>query len=441
MFWIYLALSGYIGLPVAAALPLSAVLFAYLALYIAAVCALIRYFAAVGKTIALCAGAACWTLAEGLREVALTGFPWFAAGYSQVPGGFFVGFAPLGGIALITFALMLSAALLAASWQAKVQMHRRIVALVAVCIIIIGGEFTRRVEWTAAGEEITISLLQGNVKQKIKWQTGAVEQALADYLQMAIQAKGRIIILPETALPMIKSDLPRGYADILDDIATARNGAIIAGMFEKQNGKTYNAAVAFGDFAASSYRKRHLTPYGEYLPFAEITAPFLQREWMAFFALSPGVPDTPLTIPFANIGIAICYEDIFGGELRTAMAQADFLANLTNDGWFDGSMMAAQHLRYSQTRALESAKDIVRATNTGISAIINHRGKIISRLPPQTTAVLEGAITTRTGKTPYSRYGDTPILIIAILLLIAITIRTAVILALAEINNLLVIPA
>ena len=288
---------------------------------------------------------------------------------------------------------MLSAALLAASWQAKVQMHRRIVALVAVCIIIIGGEFTRRVEWTAAGEEITISLLQGNVKQKIKWQPGAVEQALADYLQMAIQAKGRIIILPETALPMIKSDLPRGYADILDDIAAARNGAIIAGMFEKQNGKTYNAAVAFGDFAASSYRKRHLTPYGEYLPFAEITAPFLQREWMAFFALSPGVRDTPLTIPFANIGIAICYEDIFGGELRTAMAQADFLANLTNDGWFDGSMMAAQHLRYSQTRALESAKDIVRATNTGISAIINHRGKIISQLPPP--AILEGAITTR----------------------------------------------
>ena len=402
---------------------ISAVLFAYLALYIAAVCALIRYFAAAGKTIALCAGAACWTLAEGLREVALTGFPWFAAGYSQVPGGFFVGFAPLGGIALITFALMLSAALLAASWQAKVQMHRRIVALVAVCIIIIGGEFTRRVEWTAAGEEITISLLQGNVKQKIKWQPGAVEQALADYLQMAIQAKGRIIILPETALPMIKSDLPRGYADILDDIAAARNGAIIAGMFEKQNGKTYNAAVAFGDFAASSYRKRHLTPYGEYLPFAEITAPFLQREWMAFFALSPGVRDTPLTIPFANIGIAICYEDIFGGELRTAMAQADFLANLTNDGWFDGSMMAAQHLRYSQTRALESAKDIVRATNTGISAIINHRGKIISQLPPQTTAILEGAITTRTGKTPYARHGDTPILIIAILLLIAITIR------------------
>ena len=102
-------------------------------------------------------------------------------------------------------------------------------------------------EWTAAGEEITISLLQGNVKQKIKWQPGAVEQAFADYLQMAIQAKGRIIILPE--MPMIKSDLPRGYADILDDIAAARNGAIIAGMFEKQNGN--NAAVAFGDFAAT----------------------------------------------------------------------------------------------------------------------------------------------------------------------------------------------
>ncbi|MGI9337491.1 MAG: apolipoprotein N-acyltransferase [Gammaproteobacteria bacterium] len=416
LFWIFQALSGYIGLPVIAALPLAALLFAYLALYIGAVCAAVRYCVPAGRILALIAGAAVWTLAESLREVALTGFPWFAAGYSQIPNGLFAGFAPLGGMATVNFALMLSAALLAAAWQRGAGgWHKRMIYIVVIGIIIGAGGFGKTAQWTTAKGEVSVSLLQGNVKQELKWKKEEVRKALWDYLKMAKRSEGRIIILPETALPMTRDNLPTGYFLSLKSMAEKRNGAVIAGMFEEESGKTYNAAIATGDFAETSYRKRHLTPYGEYLPLADITGPLLRREWMAFFGLSPGLSDAPLRLPFADIGIAICYEDIFGGELRGRMAKADFLANLTNDGWFDGSMMAAQHLRYSQARALESGRDIVRATNTGVSAFINHRGEVVSVLPPQEQGILEGRVQLRKGATPFALYGDAPVLLFALL--------------------------
>ena len=420
LFWIFLALSGYIGLPVIAAIPLAMLLYAYLSLYIGAVCAAVRYCIPAGRVLALIAGAAVWTLAESLREVALTGFPWFAAGYSQVPNGLFAGYAPIGGITLVNFALILSAALLAASWQRLAGKKYRIVYIVIIGIIIGAGGYGKRTEWTTEKGEVSVSLLQGNIKQELKWNKKEVRKALWDYLMMAKRSEGRIIILPETALPMTRADLPTGYFLSLKSIAAKRNGALIAGMFEEKDGKTYNAAIATGDFADSVYHKRHLTPYGEYLPFADITEPFLRREWMAFFSLSPGVSDKPLHLPFADVGILICYEDIFGNELRGTMMQADFLANITNDGWFDGSMMAMQHLRYSQARALESGRDVVRATNTGVSAFINHRGEVISTLPPQKQGILEGNVKLREGITPFVRYGDTPVLIIAFLLFGAI---------------------
>lgn len=423
LFWIFRALSGYIGLPVAAAIPLAALLVAYLALYIGAVCWIVRYCRPAGKTLALIAGAAAWVLAESIREVALTGFPWFAAGYSQVPGGLFAGYAPLGGVAFVNFALILSAALLAAMWQRRAGWQKRLMCLADIAIIIAIGITGKGAEWTTTKGEVSVSLLQGNVKQGLKFKKEEVRKALWEYLQMAKRSEGQIIILPETALPMTRDNLPTGYMLSMQEIAKKRDGAVIAGMFEEEDGKIYNAAIATGGFDESTYRKIHLTPYGEYLPLASITEPLLRREWMSFFGLSPGVSDASLSLPFADVGIAICYEDIFGNELRGRMAKADFLANLTNDGWFDGSDMAMQHLRYSQMRALEGGRDIVRATNTGVSAFINHRGEVIKTFPPNKRGIIEGKVQLRQGATPYAKYGDMPILIAALLLLTAIAYR------------------
>lgn len=415
LFWIFRALSGYIGLPVVPAALLAALLFLYLALYPALACMFARMLAPAGKVAAMFAAAAAWTCLETVREYALTGFPWFAAGYSQLPAGPFAGWAPVNGISAVTFALLMSSASLAALPFASAR--RRVVLIGVVVCFVAGGMFAKQIQWTTPGEQTTVSLLQGNVKQKLKWQKGAVEKALRDYLQMARDSKGAIIILPETALPMTRNNLPRGYLQELADIAAKRNGAVVAGMFEEDEGGTYNAAVAVGDFETNSYRKIHLTPYGEYLPFGEILSPFLQREWMAFFTLSPGASQKPLRLPGVKMGAMICYEDIFGEELRARMAESDFLANLTNDGWFDGSMMAVQHIRYSQARALEAAKDTVRATNTGVTAFINHKGEIISTLPQQTTGILEGKITLRTGATPYAKTGCLPVLLLALLII------------------------
>ncbi len=418
LFWIYQALSGYIGLSPFPAALLSALLFAYLSLYSAASCAIARALAPAGKIVALFAAAATWTLLEKTREIAFTGFPWFAAGYSQIPQSPLAGWAPLFGISGVTFALTLCAACLACAALPGVNIYRRIAALAFAFLLFAGGAIAKNAEWTETGGTVTASLLQGNVKQKLKWQRGEVKRALADYLAMAKRAPGAIIVLPETALPMAQSDLPPGYLDELSAIAEERGGAVVAGLFAVEENKTYNAALALGAFPANDYRKRHLTPYGEYLPFGELLGPFLMREWMAFFSLSPGESAEPLRLNDMRAGVMICYEDIFGGELREQLPAANFLANLTNDGWFDGSAMAAQHVQYSQARALESGRDLVRATNTGVSAFINHKGEITKTFPPQKQGILTGKITIRTGATPYATHGDAPALLIALLILI-----------------------
>lgn len=419
LWWIHTALSGHVGLPWAGALLLTVLLCAALALFPALALTLAARATPPGGMARLFALAACWTLAEWLRSWLFTGFPWLMLGYSQIPDGVFAAWAPLTGMVGVTFVLLLAVAALLALLLLP---RRRLAAAALLLLLLTAAPLIHHLrQWVEPVGTLQVSLLQGNVKQSLKWQPEVVRQALEDYLHLAARAQGQVLILPETALPLPLAALPPGYAESLQALAAARNGAVIAGVFEEDSEGIYNAAIAWQPGAAARYRKVHLTPYGEYLPFAEVLAPLLGAAGVPYSGLSAGRTVQPLSLPQGiTTAISICYEDIFGNEWRRQLPQAAFLTNLTNDAWFDNTIMPAQHLQMAQARALETGRWLVRATNTGISAVVDERGRVVARLPAQVQEVLEAEIRLYRGATPYVQWGDALAVVPACLLLLSV---------------------
>ena len=425
--WIWAALTGYIGLPPPTAAIIFLLFCAFLSLYPTCAAALSQKLSA-SRTSAprsilmpLLALGGLWALAETLRGVLFSGFPWLAIGYSQTPHSPLAGYLPLLGIDGVNLILAITAALAAAVPKLIARRNIKLAAAAAVAILVffVGGGVAKAVSWAQPIGELQISLLQGNVPQDLKWEPQRVQKSLRDYLRMtqtaAVSAKKEvphIIIMPETALPLSAEQLPPSYwADLQ---TAAGNGIVLSGMFIRENDAIYNAAVAVTE-GAPDYRKRHLTPYGETLPLAELLRPLLRAADIPFFGLSAGKRSTPLILADAKLAISICYEDIFSNEWRDQLPHADVLVNITNDGWFDNSDMARQHLQISQTRAAEFGRYLVRATNTGQTAVVDDKGRIVRQLPPQTQDYLTAVIPRLQKSTPYVAFGPLSAILLSLL--------------------------
>ena len=417
VWWIFLCLHKYAGLPFAAALGASALFVLALSGFPALAAGVGRALPAGGTIARLSALAAAWTLCEWLRGFAFTGFPFLSVGYSQVPQSPLAGLAPVGGVFAVGLATCIAASALAFLMRPLTALASS-AAIAVVLFTMLTGAVVGREEWTIKTGSVPAALLQGNVSQDQKWGEHETRKAMADYLQLArdasaeagvgVGADGALIVLPETALPLRMRDIPPEY--LAELAATAGpDGAVIAGMFyQAESGELQNAMVALGDFPPQIYGKRHLVPYGEYLPFERILAPLLRANRIPFSSLSPGTNPGPLRLPFGNIGASVCYEDSFGNEWRAQWPESGVLANITNDAWYDDSAMLAQHMQMARTRALESGRWLARASNTGETALINHRGETTKSIATQTRGFLTAPADLRTGSTPYTQHGDLP---------------------------------
>jgi apolipoprotein N-acyltransferase len=187
----------------------------------------------------------------------------------------------------------------------------------------------------------------------------------------------------------------------------------------------YNGLISIGS-AEDRYYKRHLVPFGEYLPFKAQLRPLIDWFEVPMSDFSPGLAEQPLLqVGEHQVGVSICYEDVFPGEVREALPEAAYLINVSNDAWFGDSLAPHQHLEFARLRALENGRALVRATNTGISAIIDHRGRVIGAIPSFVRASSSAEIQPRSGMTPFSRWGSLPVLVIACLMLgAAVLIRS-----------------
>ncbi|UTH75385.1 apolipoprotein N-acyltransferase [Chromobacterium sp. IIBBL 290-4] len=421
--WIYASLHDVAGLPAWIAAPLVLLLPVYLGLY-PGLAAWLACRAHPSPWVRwLIAFPAAWELGEWLRSWVLTGFPWAAAGYSQITESPLAGYAPLGGIHLVSFLTALAAGAL--TMLARAKMRGRLAILIGAAVLLGSGAWLRDVEWTTPiGKPLTVALAQGNIAQDLKWSPENLENSLLTYYRQVALTRADLMILPETALPLFLDDLPSGYLTMLRGEAKRANMSVASGIPRRTpDGRGYlNAVTTLTDPKMPYYAKDHLVPFGEFVPLPGLIGWIYQHMNMPLSGFSHGgANQEPLTLAGQKVAFNVCYEDSFGEELIDPASRANILANVSNLAWFGKSEAMSQHLQLSQARALETGRYVLRATNTGMTAIIRPDGEIAAVAAPFTVQVLTGFAESRQGLTPYMRVGNLPtVLACGALLLLAL---------------------
>ncbi|MBI1395600.1 MAG: apolipoprotein N-acyltransferase [Betaproteobacteria bacterium] len=409
--WIYVALHTYGGMPPWLAAVSTLVFASFLALFPAIACAATAWFP---RELRWAAFAPLWVLTEWLRSWIFTGFPWLSLGYSQIPASPLSGLAPLLGLFGVTYAVVQTGACLVALLSGRSRGAPAVV-LVGIVAVAIGSS---AVQWTRPdGPEITVSLVQGNVAQDLKFREDRLIKTLTFYEAAVLASKSRLTILPETALPLFVHEIPPAYLQRLKESATSRKADVIVGVFENDpvgSDRYFNAVISLGDSPTQTYRKHHLVPFGEFIPLKTFLAPII-NDWLhiPLADQTPGAArQPPLRVAGERIAMDICYEDVFGREIIRSAPEATILANVSNDAWYGRSWAAEQHLQIAQMRALESGRWMLRATNTGVTAIIDETGHVRKVLRQFEAGVLEGVAQGRTGETPYVRTGNAAVVVL-----------------------------
>lgn len=359
-----------------------------------------------------------WVLVEWVRGWFLTGFPWLNLGYSQIdmPAA---GLAPLAGVYGVSLLSALVAALLVALVEFRGVL--RWLGVAALVLLLGGGQWLRGAQWTQpVGEPLRATLIQGNISQHVKWAPEMREPTLQMYRELTARHwDSDLVVWPETAVPAFHHQVAEGYLAALGREARAHGTDIVTGIAvaDAETRRYHNSLVTIGG-ATAFYHKRHLVPFGEYVPLEG-----LLRGLIGFFDLPmsdfSGGPDVQAPLPVAGqrAAASICYEIAFGEEVIRALPEATLLLTVSNDAWFGDSLAPHQHLQIARMRVLETGRPLLRATNTGISAIIDARGEIVARSPQFQRDVLSASIQPRTGATPYVRFGNLPVVLLVVIAL------------------------
>jgi apolipoprotein N-acyltransferase len=425
VWWLFISMHVYGGLAAPLAVLAVLALCAFLALYYAAAGYFYQRFSRmVGKKSGVLAiiFAALWLLAELARDSWFTGFPWGAGGYAHVDGplsstAHWVGIYGVGAISSIVCALVVNifrGDCVRAGWT-------EFVLMVLVLAFYMLGRMTQSDDFWWTTPHVTkvqsspITLLQGNIPQGEKFDaTTGVKESLMWYQSQLQLATTQLVITPETAIPVLPRQLPEDYWKNLTQRFTQGQQAALIGMPQGDFETGYtNSTLGLKPNQAQPYRydKHHLVPFGEFIP--PLFKWFTQMMNIPLGDFNRGAVAQP-SFEWAGQRWApnICYEDLFGDELARRFVGHDgdektaptVMVNMSNIGWFGNTVAIDQHLQISRMRALELGRPMVRATNTGATVIINHRGEVTHSLPRHTKGVLVGQVQGRQGLTPYAQW-------------------------------------
>ncbi|MDG1693277.1 MAG: apolipoprotein N-acyltransferase [Porticoccaceae bacterium] len=361
---------------------------------------------------------AIWVLSEWTRSWLLTGFPWLYAGYSHTDT-WLSGWAPIGGVFLLSYFTALAATVLAHSrLQQKLRDH--LLGYTLIATIFLSGLALQTVNWTEPAEQsISVALIQPNVSQSDKWSPGMRSEILRDLTAQTNPYWGtEIIIWPEGAIPIIYTQVSH-FLENLHLQALSEKTALITGLptNTKPEGPYYNSMLVLGE-GHGIYNKTRLVPFGEYVPFETLIRGLNNFFDLPMSSFSLGNEEQkPLMAAGVNISTAICYEIAYPDLVARNTRNTNILLTVSNDAWFGDSVAPAQHMQMARMRAIENAKPVMRGTNNGITALVDHRGRITDKLDQFTAGVLTGKISPHTGHTPFSRLTSWPVVIISLLII------------------------
>ncbi len=418
--WVYVSIHEYGPAPPWLAGSLVVLFVATLALFPAAMTASFawtrRRLAPRASVLAMAIGfAAFWVALEWLLTWVLTGFPWLYSGYAHLDD-VLRHFAPVGGVLLVSFAAALSGAALAAALLSSTPRDRMRSTALAALPWLVGAGLSIAV-WVQPAGSHRVALVQGNIPQDQKWVRENLTPTLERYAALSAPHWGEgIVIWPEAAVPLFEHQA-EGFLEVMAARADVLDATLILGIpgaeFHPDGEVDFlNMAIAIGG-GSGRYVKRRLVPFGEYVPLED-----LLRGLISFFDLPmshavPGAWDQPhLKAGELEFSLAICYEIVYPDLVRVGAADADALLTLSNDAWFGRSIGPLQHLQMAQMRALENGRWLLRATNNGVTAIVDPEGRVTARLPQFEADVLRGDFQSMRGVTPYTLFGNTIVLVL-----------------------------
>ena len=427
--WVHVSIADFGGVPLVFSVLMMAGLCGYLALFPAlAVKLLQRCTSVVFWPMIL---PLLWVLTEWLRSWFLTGFPWLSIGYSQLHS-------PLGGWLPVIGETGVSGMLVLMTSAVALAIHQKNwrFALMSITIPLISGAILNPIEWTKpSGKQISTAIIQGNIKQELRWAPEQDLPTMQRYLQDTQQYLGHdLIIWPEAAIPKLES-LATEYITALDEMTAASNSSLITGIvnYNYESEQVYNSLITLGNklpgdkqgnyryFHNNRFDKQHLLPIGEFVPFENVLrrlAPIFDLPMSSF--TRGDFQQRNLVANGINIAPAICFEIAFPRQVRANLyAETEVILTVSNDAWFGRSHGPAQHMEIAQVRAKEMGLPLIRSTNNGISAFVDHRGNITDRLTQFERTSMSSMIALVNGTTPYRQFGDLGIWLITLSFAIA----------------------
>lgn len=414
--WVYVSIQEHSGTPAFIAVTLTWAFVASLACLFALQAWLWQRF--FSNTHALISWPALWVLMEALRSWLFTGFPWLLLGTAHLSTPY-SGWAPVLGVYGLTGISVLSGLLIFYSLRPRVIYWQRGLAISLLVFLPLAGLGLKQKQWTQTFDEpITLGMVQGNIPQEDKWRPAKRNEIIRHYLQLS-HALGKVDLLlwPETALPL----LPHQAQSILEmALEEAGEGAgLITGLASlAPNKENYHNSLVTAGQAFGDYHKVKLVPFGEYLPFEQQLRGLVDFFNLPMSSFVSG-EEHPASLQVGSTQVAplICYEVAYPDFSANQAKGNHWLLTVSNDAWFGTSIGPLQHFEMARFRALETARPMARVTNNGITALIDHQGQVIDKLPQFVSGSLKASIQPRQGNTPFMLTGSLPLWIICLLLL------------------------
>jgi apolipoprotein N-acyltransferase len=436
--WVHVSIDQFGGLPLIISLGLMLILCLYLALFLALAAYLTAYFSSK-KQLNLWLLIPFWLISEYLRSVVLTGFPWLSIGYSQIDSPL-ANFAPLiGEVGITALVILINVCLVKIAVTLKQSNNKRLtipIALISIVTVLSYG--LGQVNWVqATGETTKVALVQGNIAQSMKWAPAQEWPTMLKYLDLTrVNYDADIIIWPESAIPAVEPAV-QDYLSTVNRSALLNKSAIITGIlnYNFESKEYFNSLIVLGNKQdedeqgyyynhSNRYSKNHLLPIGEFVPFQELLRPIAPLFNLPMSSFSRGdYVQHNLIAKNLHILPLLCFEIVFPHQLAANLTKkTNLLLTVSNDAWFGHSHGPHQHMEIARMRALEFGRPLIRSTNNGITAVVDHHGNFIARIPQFEEGVLRAEVALVTGDTPYSQWPRLILLLLIIIPLVTVTL-------------------